>query len=140
MEPQNNNKNLALFGLVIGAFALGYLLYPQVNRYKNTNMHTMSDGMMMHNDDMAMSQMTMRQMMSAMSAGLEGKTGEDFDAAFLEEMIPHHQGAIEMARMVIATSKRPELIKLANDIIAAQQKEIDMMRGWQKSWFGIKSL
>ena len=41
--------------------------------------------------------------------------------------------------MVLAQSKRPELIQLANDIIAAQQKEIDMMRGWQRTWFGIQA-
>jgi uncharacterized protein (DUF305 family) len=40
-----------------------------------------------------------------------------------------------MAQQVLATSKRPELIKLANDIISAQTKEIAQMKEWQKAWF-----
>jgi uncharacterized protein (DUF305 family) len=70
-----------------------------------------------------------------MMANLKGKTGDEFDKAFLSEMVVHHQGAVEMAKAVLATSKRPELIKLANDIISAQNKEIEMMQGWQKAWF-----
>lgn len=92
--------------------------------------HEMSDGTMMSNDNMDMGT-TMQGMMS----GLQGKTGDAFDKEFLSEMIVHHQGAVEMAKAVLATSKRPELIKLANDIIAAQTKEIDMMKGWQSMWF-----
>jgi uncharacterized protein (DUF305 family) len=79
--------------------------------------------------------MDMKSMMQDMNAGLVGKTGDEFDKAFLSEMIVHHQGAVEMAQVVLKNSKRPELIKLANDIIAAQTKEIDMMKGWQTQWF-----
>jgi len=50
-------------------------------------------------------------------------------------MVIHHQGAIDMANQVLKTSKRPELIQLANDIITAQTKEIDMMQAWKKTWF-----
>lgn len=77
----------------------------------------------------------MSTMMQGMKSGLSGKTGDDFDKAFLSEMIIHHQGAVMMAQAVLTTSHRPELLKLANDIIAAQTKEIDMMQMWQKTWF-----
>lgn len=73
--------------------------------------------------------------MYGMMTGLQGKTGDDFDKAFLSEMIVHHEGAVAMAEEVLKTSKRPELIKLANDIISAQNKEIEMMGGWNKAWF-----
>ncbi len=95
----------------------------------------MSAETMMHNQV----PMSPRQMMDAMSGQLQGKTGDDFDAAFLEQMIPHHMGAVAMAQMVLQTSKRPELVKLANDIMASQEKEIELMRGWQKSWFGLQA-
>ena len=78
---------------------------------------------------------SMQNMMQAMSDDLKGKTGDDFDKAFLSEMTAHHQGAVIMAQQVLATSRRPELIKLANDIISAQTSEIGMMKGWEKSWF-----
>jgi uncharacterized protein (DUF305 family) len=84
------------------------------------------------------SQMTMEESMGSMTASLNGKTGDAFDQAFLREMVIHHEGAVTMAEQVLATSKRPELRKLAEDIIAAQTKEINMMRDWGKSWFPVE--
>jgi uncharacterized protein (DUF305 family) len=82
-----------------------------------------------------MHDMDMTSSMQSMTSGLSGKTGDEFDQAFLSEMIVHHQGAVDMAQQVLATSKRPELLQLAHDIIAAQTKEIGMMQGWQKAWY-----
>ena len=141
MESTNSKHvvGYAFFGvLIVFAFALGYLAYPKLNEDNiPLGMHQMPNNNMM-GDEVMHQNMSMGQMMDAMSMNLKGKTGNDFDSAFLEEMIPHHLGAIEMARMVLATSKRPELIKLANEIISAQQKEIETMRGWQRTWFGVQ--
>ena len=98
-------------------------------------MHQMPNGSMMGGSH----QMDMGSMMDGMMAGLNGKTGEEFEKAFLAEMIIHHEGAVVMAEAVLKNSKRPELIKLANDIITAQKGEITMMKQWQKSWFKIQN-
>lgn len=72
--------------------------------------------------------------MDDMSAMLEGKTGDAFDKAFIEGMIPHHQGAIGMARAAQQSAKHDEIKNMANEIILAQQREIDQMKQWQKDW------
>lgn len=72
--------------------------------------------------------------MDDMTNTLKNKTGGEFDKAFLAEMIIHHQGAIDMANLVLQKSSKPELRNLANDIIAAQAKEIDQMKTWQTQW------
>lgn len=77
----------------------------------------------------------MQMQMDDMSAGLRGKTGDEFDQAFLDEMVIHHEGAVDMAEQVLTTSKRSELLQLARDIIKAQTSEIEMMKKWRAEWF-----
>ena len=69
-----------------------------------------------------------------MVAGLDGLEGDAFDRAFLEMMIPHHQGAIDMAELVLQNAKHDELKEMARAIITAQQAEIDQMNRWMSDW------
>lgn len=64
---------------------------------------------------------------------LEG--AKDFDKAFIEGMIPHHQLAIMMAQMLKSGTGRPEMLTLANNIIESQSKEIEQMQGWYENWY-----
>lgn len=62
-----------------------------------------------------------------MMTHLEGLSGEEFDAAFLEGMIAHHEGAVEMAETELADGENPEALALAEKIIADQEAEITEM-------------
>lgn len=72
--------------------------------------------------------------MEDMSRALQGKTGDEYDKAFLEGMIVHHEGAVDMARQSAANAKHEEIKQLSRDIIAAQEKEIDLMKQWHAEW------
>lgn len=69
-----------------------------------------------------------------MASHLEGKTGDDFDEAFLSGMIVHHEGAVDMAELAEKNAKHEEIKRLSRDIISAQNEEIDTMRQWQTDW------
>lgn len=58
----------------------------------------------------------------------------DADVTFAQEMIPHHQQAIEMAALAETRAESQEVKDLAADIEAAQDPEIDTMTGWLESW------
>jgi len=72
--------------------------------------------------------------MDEMMESMTGKTGDEFDKAFLDAMMVHHQGAIQMAQEAKRSSKHMELQNMSDDIIQAQQKEVDMMQEWKKQW------
>lgn len=97
-------------------------------------MHQMQNGQMMQNG-MMMKGNTMQGMMMDMTAGMQGKSGKDLEKAFLTEMIPHHQGAVDMAKMLLASTSTPENLRnFAQQIIDAQTKEIGQMNEWLKSY------
>jgi uncharacterized protein (DUF305 family) len=73
-----------------------------------------------------------------MTESLQQLTGKEFEAGFLNQMIQHHRGAIEMAKMVPSHTKRPELNELANRIILSQGKDIRQMTQWLKEWQGAE--
>jgi uncharacterized protein (DUF305 family) len=64
-----------------------------------------------------------------------GPADAEYDLRFIDGMIPHHQGAIKMAEQVLQKSNNPELKKLAEEIIKAQEKEIAQMQEWRKTWY-----
>jgi uncharacterized protein (DUF305 family)/uncharacterized cupredoxin-like copper-binding protein len=61
--------------------------------------------------------------------------GAEFDLMFIDMMIPHHEGAIAMAKVAIERAEHKEVRALAEDIIANQGKEIGQLRAWREAWY-----
>ncbi len=119
---------IAVLVLIIG-FGAGYAV--RGDDMPRANMHVMENGDMMPNEHMGMGGA-----MDDMMQELEGKTGDEFDKAFLSEMIMHHQGAVAMAEAALQSAKHQEIKDMAKAIIAAQNAEIRQMQEWSKSWYG----
>lgn len=119
--------------LLLGAIA-GYLLadshgpksatLPEMSSSETaTNMHRMPDGTMMSHGDMMMGHMDMM------------VTSEQ---AFIEGMIPHHQEAIDTAKEVLERGGTTATMRaLAENIILAQESEIEQMKEWYEEWYGV---
>lgn len=68
---------------------------------------------------------------SMMKSMMTPYTG-DADVDFIKGMIPHHQGAIDMAKVAVQYAKDPDVLKLAGDVVKAQEGEISFMNDWLK--------
>lgn len=60
----------------------------------------------------------------------------DIDQHFIVMMIPHHQGAVDMAELALTRAQHPEIKQLAAAIIRDQNREIEQMRSWYQAWYG----
>lgn len=83
-----------------------------------------------HGDDSSAS-------MDQMSDGMMSTTTLD-EQSFLEQMVPHHESAIEMATLALEKGQRPQVRQLAQEIIDAQNAEIAQMRQWHQEWYGTE--
>lgn len=136
------NKNL-IIGLAIGILATLVVGNYSVNNQNYTMMRMMGMGRgveSLQNEDheecemMSMMHGGDEMTMNGMVRGLENLEGDEFDQEFVKLMIEHHEGAIEMAKLIDARSQKAELKKMGKDIIKVQSAEIDMMNGWLDAW------
>lgn len=74
---------------------------------------------------------------TAMPGAEVPSTGEmEFDQLFIDMMVPHHQGAVEMAKIAQERAEHAEIKTMANAIITGQEAEITQMKNWKQQWYG----
>ena len=117
---------IALIAIIVAAGFGGYTLGNQ-NDAKNTNTSVTTEQQSTATDHNSMSMMDMNKQ-------LEGLSGDDYDKAFIEMMIAHHEGAVDMAELSASRAKHDEIKQLSQAIITAQDKEIADMKQWQRDW------
>jgi uncharacterized protein (DUF305 family) len=95
----------------------------------------MGAGEMAMDDDMAdMDHGDMGMMDDAEMEALRELEGDEFDRRFMQAMLVHHEGAIDMAERVLAEGQDEEVAGLAQLVIDAQQGEIEQMQQWLEQW------
>ena len=63
-----------------------------------------------------------------------------FDQMFIDMMVPHHEGAVAMAKIAKERADHPEIKAMAAGVISSQEAEIGEMKGWRKAWFGSEAI
>lgn len=122
------NKNTIItlvIGLIIGVG--GMLAVSALTSNDNSKQAATTEQQTTTTDNSSMS-------MADMNKQLEGLSGDEFDKAFIEMMISHHEGAIDMANLAATRAKHDETKSLSKDIISAQTGEISKMQQWQMDW------
>ncbi len=110
----NDNLKYGIGGLILGGVAVWFLI--------STTVNSNNVGMM--------------NMMGVGSRNQSMMNANTIDAHFIEQMIPHHEDAITMAKLAQTRAQTPEVKQLAENIIESQGREITQMKAWYQEWFG----
>lgn len=100
------------------------LFFSATSAFAHTDEHSM------HAKTNPMTQEYMQAMDDMHKPMMDGMMATDPDVAFVAGMIPHHQGAIDMAKIQLKYGKDPEIRALAEQVIKAQEQEIEFMKKW----------
>jgi uncharacterized protein (DUF305 family) len=130
-------------GLAAGALALGSVLaFAQSHNHghgthqapaaADHSAHNSTHGSSKPKGDTGPSSAAFHAINAKMHEGMDIIFTGNADVDFVRGMIPHHQGAVDMAKTVLAFGKDPQIRKLAEEIIKAQESEIALMQAWLK--------
>lgn len=121
---------LVLIGAIIGGGAT-YMLTGRNNELTNEEVTRIAEASVRMNQGVPMDMDGMNKLSVSILSGLKD---DEFDRMFLAMMLDHHEGAVSMSEVALTNAKHDEVKKLARDIIAAQNGEIDMIKTWQQDW------
>lgn len=119
-------RNILCLITAVGISSIAFAA-PEMTGDQNMNMNKSDHKVMMMDKNMK----TMDEKM-VKSLGPKDAT---YDKRFMDLMIAHHEGGIMMAKDALDKSDRPEIKEMAQKIIDSQEKEIQQMKEWEKTWY-----
>ena len=120
---------LVLAVLLIAVWGMGFVVGWNTHATDETSAGTSTSG-----DNMGSMMNGGGTMGSHMVSSLD-EEGKPFDLQFIDQMIPHHEGALMSSEHMISNSKRPEIRQLYEDIQKSQSQQIEQMQEWRKEWY-----
>jgi uncharacterized protein (DUF305 family) len=120
------NRNSKIIASLVGIAAFGAFAISQLPKDDSSSMGSMK----MSTSDASPSTKAFETAMSGMMKGMMAPATGKPDLDFAQGMIPHHQGAIDMAKVVLQFGKDPDIRKLAEGVVKAQAGEIAFMNDW----------
>jgi uncharacterized protein (DUF305 family) len=125
------NKIMKLFAL--GAIACSSAILSAAEIKNHMNNHEYYDDVLLASNSYVEDYIDVN---SKMHVGMNVVDKGDADRYFVESMLAHHIGAVDMAKVQLEYGKDPELRKLAEEIIKAQEVEINQMKKWLDVHYG----
>jgi uncharacterized protein (DUF305 family) len=118
--------------IAIVAFGLGWVAKSPLQNMMGEPMPAMSaaEHAAMGKQEGGLSTAGYKKAMDGMMAGMMTPYTGDADKDFIYGMIPHHQGAVDMAKVLLEFGKDPDVKKLAEGVVQAQESEIKWMNEW----------
>ena len=120
--------------MVLALLAIGYVATAQVSTTPQ-NASAAHEGHTNHQISHADMPKHMAEMNTMLVKHL-GESDPEYDKRFIDLMIPHHEGAVLMAKHALKHSTHPEIKQMATKAIKEQQKEIEQLKQWRKTWYG----
>src|SRR4051795_6244365 len=114
--------------LIVGALAIGLAVLPATAQDTQHQQHSAQP--QTGGGTMGMHGAALQTAMQHMQQGMDMPMSGDPDRDFAQMMIPHHQGAIDMARIELESGKDPKLRQMAQKVIEDQEREIAALKEW----------